>query len=489
MDLQKEWPGLSAFIVGVPNDGSGTALQKFIDLNKTQKKKLNEALHLPEGEHEEKLSLAPLARLKNSTGLLKGLAHILLKYELTDEEILNNHLTDGPKLSKKICNAVFTADTLQKIANVECEPYGDELPKLSTSRKSIEFIPLFIQNYFSELATYTSGVTGFSTKFLTMMAAATSQNYTSCYSLTGCNSRGSVVYATMPNSGVVYFKKDGQITGRAWIVFNQDCTMFVVFRPYGFLSGDSIERVCTWICASLGGEWASTTDVYDLESNLDYSSLVFVNAAGVYKDPVQIAYTKKTVHGAQAIFFTERTAPNTCLICGNSILTGRSTAVCDKCFNRTCKKCGKMFFSTDPNQKFCDTCKGVKGKCIECGEALVDGVCPKCGWAERCFLCGTPGEDFVNVDGYNVCKDCVAKLMSTTCDRCKKDEELYVYGEFKVCSSCYLLLYRNSIPRTREALRQWCETCKSKGQQGCDRCPAKPLVDLINSETTESKES
>lgn len=89
------------------------------------------------------------------------------------------------------------------------------------------------------------------------------------------------------------------------------------------------------------------------------------------------------------------------------------------------KKCPKCGTAMDNDQKHCLTCdyveKHPKKVCPVCGDALVRGICYRCGHRKT--------------SSHNTCPYCHEKLIGGRCDRCK-----YISGRDDVARIIWVMI-------------------------------------------------
>lgn len=466
IDLNKQWPSLLSYYVGIPADGTGTYIENIYKLSKQNKAKLAAKLGLPDTLTVEEEVLVDLSE-RFAFSYKIACAVMPEDKKPTFDEFITNRTSNQMKLSKRILSYAKTnSDVTMKIllSGLHSTTFrmklSKELPKVPDARAFVknadlaedalsiqdyDYYAAIIQNIYSEIASIKKATYGFSMDMFTMLSAGSSNSFSSCFTVGRFNSKGPLDIALSPLTGVIYNRQGNNVTGRAWVVFDKDFNKFVVMKSYGFIDDDVIKKVCSWLCALLDdkADWSyingNNEDVY---LSLDYKP------AGWYLDPIRMFFFSSTsdktrnidVHGCVE-------AP--CLLCGKHH-TG-STLLCSECTETkltTCKRCNKLMLKTDRNKMYplCDNCIEKVTFCPVCGAQMEEGkTCPKCAWNNMCAVCGTKADKPLKwIEGVPVCDSCISLLHKTTCECCGSHGLTYPYRGHALCNTCYQQL--SSLP-------------------------------------------
>lgn len=465
MSLRQQYPSLYRYISGFPEDKNKTAfpvIERIATINKTM---LNEKLGLTDGT--ALYNIPPVDFSKTKTGSIKVLLYFLPEEARKECEennykaLLENKLSNGQKVSRLLIrnlenNKVMNADGFFYVRNnAVLSQIRRELPNFDTGL--IQYadnydnfksaIGVLVQNFYSTLFSDKNRKQGFSTNLYTMLSAATSTAFHSCFSLGGCNSRGPYTIALHPNTGVIFVSNDTNIIGRAWVYFNQDLSVFQVMRPYGFISDTAVLNMAKWLCAKISpeGSWKYVHDQ-------GCTTIKGKRPGGWWLDPVKYTVVNSAVQKESTVHVGIDIVPSVespCIICGE--FHKHSEAICPNCeraHTAVCAKCGKLCYVDHINKDIvyiCDECLAKEKRCPVCGEKLADdGTCIKCAWENKCFMCGEVKPDIRYYSGYPVCGSCRKLLVEGTCETCGKKTVTYVYKGHAYCEEHYVEAIHNS---------------------------------------------
>ena len=466
IDLNKQWPSLLSYYVGIPADGTSTYIENIYKLSKQNKAKLAAKLGLPDTLTVEEEVLVDLSE-RFAFSYKIACAVMPEDKKPTFDEFITNRTANQMKLSKRILSYAKTnsgvttkillsglhsttfrmklSKELPKVPNAGAFVKNADLAEDALSIQDYDYYAAIIQNIYSEIASIKKATYGFSMDMFTMLSAGSSNSFSSCFTVGRFNSKGPLDIALSPLTGVIYNRQGNNVTGRAWVVFDKDFNKFVVMKSYGFIDDDIIKKVCSWLCALLDdkADWSyingNNEDVY---LSLDYKP------AGWYLDPIRMFFFSSTsdktrnidVHGCVE-------AP--CLLCGKHHT--RSTLLCSECEETkltTCKRCNKLMLKTDRNKMYplCDNCIEKVTFCPVCGAQMKEGkTCPKCAWNNMCAVCGTKSDKPLKwIEGIPVCDSCISLLHKTTCECCGSHGLMYPYRGHALCNTCYQQL--SSLP-------------------------------------------
>lgn len=465
IDLNKQWPAVTSTYTGIKSDGSNTKIPQILDLCRRNKMYLAKMMHIEDTLTVEQ-EITVDVKKKFSHVLQALLSTIPKDKNITEQELLNNKIESaaGMKASKLLLRWAKENDSYitKWCMTVICScmyrnHLYEELPKLPNYAEYVngdtfriyDFYSTFIQNFFSELAAVQKTLYGFSIEPILMLQAGSSSTFKSCFSVGRFNSKGPLNIALNPFTGVIYNRTANNVTGRAWVLFDQDLQKFVIMKSYGFIDDVTIHKVGSWLCAMLDNksQWSYTTgSENDVYITLDYTP------EGWYIDPVKFFYFSEKSDKVRNIVISGAVdAP--CIICGNS--TGNSsTLMCRDCMENAfvvCKKCGKTMLKSKDMRTYplCDHCIQKTTTCPVCGTIVPEGKeCHKCAWNHTCSLCGKKHPRPLKwINDVPVCETCISLMHKDTCECCGSVGMVYPYNGHAVCSACYrqLSYYTNQI--------------------------------------------
>lgn len=466
IDLNKQWPSLLSYYVGIPADGTGTYIENIYKLSKQNKAKLAAKLGLPDTLTVEEEVLVDLSE-RFAFSYKIACAVMPEDKKPTFDEFITNRTANQMKLSKRILSYAKTnsgvttkillsglhsttfrmklSKELPKVPNAGAFVKNTDLAEDALSINDYDYYAAIIQNIYSEIASIKKATYGFSMDMFTMLSAGSSNSFSSCFTVGRFNSKGPLDIALSPLTGVIYNRQGNNVTGRAWVVFDKDFNKFVVMKSYGFIDDDVIKKVCSWLCALLDdkADWSyingNNEDVY---LSLDYKP------AGWYLDPIRMFFFSSTSDKTRNID-VRGCAEAPCLLCGKHHT--RSTLLCGECEETrltTCKRCNKLMLKTGRNKMYplCDNCIEKVTFCPVCGAQMKEGkTCPKCSWNNMCAICGTKSDKPLQwIEGVPVCDNCISLLHKKTCECCGSHGLMYPYRGHALCNNCYQQL--SSLP-------------------------------------------
>lgn len=467
LTLQQLMPEFTKSYRGIHPFGQNTYLLPMAVQSREAKAKLAAALGLDDSYRSECLPESNLpARFECS---IKLITEILPKAVLEDitaadgGNLLENRMKDGRKISR-ILTALFADQPdlrakLVYLALKDSKKLLNELPKLKpvSNVEQLDSYPdQFVQNFYSEVAASRSQVYGFSLNFFDILRAAHTENISSCFSRTGCNSRGPFHLAMSPMAGVVYSKKNGDITGRAWAFFHPELHTFLVMKPYGFMDESLITGICNWLAASLdaGNTWGYQTDLRGVDSYANFTywygttgSTGSMTHGGAWVDGTAAAlYWNPAKGGAKELskFMFVGSNGTPCPICGKNHVG--SSLMCATCRNsvNSCPRCAKATIPNGMDGGVCLECASERKtlvkdsrSCDVCGGILQpNGLCLACFYKQRCSHCGAT-RPVTKVGSLRLCDQCINALTHGRCEVCEVVGPTYPHLGNALCFSCF----------------------------------------------------
>lgn len=464
MNLKEVYPDLYRYIENFPADGKGTAFPMLVKLSEQNKSDINARLGLEDGTIYIPVETKKITETKATA--IKALTYFLpdeIKKECMQNDykaLIENRLSDGRRVSKILLKYLNSTENLningvfymyrqevQAQLSAELPMFNStNLRHLQSIEMFREIMQTFVQNFYSSIAVDKQKISGFSTELFTMLSAATTTAFTSCFSLGGCNSRGPYMMAIHPRTGVVFIKTNNRITGRAWMNFSKDMSVFQVMRPYGFISDRAILNVIRWLTYQIApnDEWEYVKD----RGRTHLAS----SAPGWWLDPVYISVINRTVQSDRNVRYGVRvmhSVQSPCLICGK--IHEYNEAICGDCAKKhlaKCSVCKKVVYvetKSSSDVVLCSECTTKRKLCPICGTVLVNDICPQCSWHNVCFTCGETKSDIRFYNGYPICGDCRKLLIDGKCEVCGKTTTTYVYKGHAYCYEHYVQTIHDSV--------------------------------------------
>lgn len=465
LNLKEQCPELLKQLNGFPNDGDGTHLEEIYNESKFWQTTLRTALGWEDDVTEFCVNpeLNIEVDFEFSLSLIKSLLSEKDAEYITNNisAVFDNRLESGIKISKEISKRITSKEYVTRFASELLKFSSDENKFLRTLQTELSKFPktitilqmlndpsVFVQNFFSEIASTKNKTYGFTIDMFMFLRGCNSEAYTSCYTISRMyNSSAPISYANSGKVGMIFSKDDKQILGRCWVIFAPDFKAFSILKPYGFLSENIISYVASGICYYLDrdSKW------YRIQrKDFDGDSLnVLMPNTGIYGDPLWLGYSTKTeVKKGNHVVLVPKdidSRESMCVTCGKRIPT--TTILCNECAEmhiRKCKKCGTVIYKpSNSNVVYCDTCAANFYTCPNCGQYVPNGEICSCQTAKtECEICGK-STDIIEAGTHFLCQECASILCdpNQTCSSCGAIGPVYPHKGELLCKSCLTKKY------------------------------------------------